>query len=248
MLNSTGNSKNFKEKKVMKKVILWAMCMVLVGVSGAMAYDKIDTTLVQPWVGTVATGAPFVDVIGDANNFDIFGADFNHATGLFTLYTNWNPDKNNSVRQTSMLFINSDALNGYEYAINLDTHIGTLGEVVKAPLAITTSYDTMASTGSMYAGKDDSLAPIPVLATGDLFGTTYVKWALGAGGLNNSVEVDLFGLLGTGQWSFLWASATCANDTFSSGFDRGVPLPPSALLMGSGLLGLLGLGWRRRKS
>ena len=27
-----------------------------------------------------------------------------------------------------------------------------------------------------------------------------------------------------------------------------VPLPPSALLMGSGLLGLLGLGWRRRKT
>jgi hypothetical protein len=27
-----------------------------------------------------------------------------------------------------------------------------------------------------------------------------------------------------------------------------VPLPPSALLMGSGLLGLVGLGWRRRKT
>jgi hypothetical protein len=27
----------------------------------------------------------------------------------------------------------------------------------------------------------------------------------------------------------------------------GVPLPPSALLLGSGLLGLVGLGWRRRK-
>jgi len=27
-----------------------------------------------------------------------------------------------------------------------------------------------------------------------------------------------------------------------------VPLPPTALLLGSGLLGLVGLGWRRRKT
>ncbi len=27
-----------------------------------------------------------------------------------------------------------------------------------------------------------------------------------------------------------------------------VPIPPTALLLGSGLLGLVGLGWRRRKS
>jgi hypothetical protein len=27
-----------------------------------------------------------------------------------------------------------------------------------------------------------------------------------------------------------------------------VPIPPTVLLLGSGLLGLVGLGWRRRKS
>ncbi len=34
----------------------------------------------------------------------------------------------------------------------------------------------------------------------------------------------------------------------TNGTPPGVPIPPSALLLGSGLLGLVGIGWRRKKS
>jgi hypothetical protein len=36
--------------------------------------------------------------------------------------------------------------------------------------------------------------------------------------------------------------------TYTPGGDPVVPIPPTVLLMGSGLLGLVGLGWRRRKT
>ncbi len=49
--------------------------------------------------------------------------------------------------------------------------------------------------------------------------------------------------------AFLWATGTCANDTAEGGLAPTgvVPLPPSVLLLGSGLLGLGLLGFRRRK-
>ena len=45
------------------------------------------------------------------------------------------------------------------------------------------------------------------------------------------------------------AQSTATNVAFSFGTEPStVPIPPSALLLGSGLLGLVGLGWRRKKS
>jgi hypothetical protein len=50
-------------------------------------------------------------------------------------------------------------------------------------------------------------------------------------------------------YAYLHYTYECGND-FMMGVPTGVnvPLPPSAILLGSGLLGLVGLGWRRRKT
>jgi hypothetical protein len=47
--------------------------------------------------------------------------------------------------------------------------------------------------------------------------------------------------------SFLWGTATCANDIITGQLPQ-VPIPPTALLLGTGILGMVGLGWRRRKT
>jgi hypothetical protein len=65
----------------------------------------------------------------------------------------------------------------------------------------------------------------------------------------NVVLTDISNVWSDG--TLLWTHFTqkCGNDDLM-GYRLGtpVPLPPSALLLGSGLLGLVGLGWRRRKS
>jgi hypothetical protein len=76
-------------------------------------------------------------------------------------------------------------------------------------------------------------------------GTTSVVWSsTNPSAVNNMVGVDLSGLnLGNDQWSFVWGTATCGNDTFS-GQTVGVPEPGSLLLLG---VGFAGLGVYRRK-
>jgi hypothetical protein len=59
--------------------------------------------------------------------------------------------------------------------------------------------------------------------------------------LKEAVHADWSG----GGWSFTGFALT--QDYQDANFSR-VPLPPTALLMGVGLLGMVGLGWRRRTS
>jgi hypothetical protein len=85
-------------------------------------------------------------------------------------------------------------------------------------------------------------------------GTKYTETALNAGGLQNGLIFDLgaghyivafedgagIGSLGDGDYQDLVLNVRMTQTL--------VPLPPSALLLGSGLLGLVGVGWRRRKT
>jgi hypothetical protein len=64
----------------------------------------------------------------------------------------------------------------------------------------------------------------------------------------NWLNVDTVEIVSTGTLPVNWGSGTLymdnvkINDSFSA-----VPVPPSAMLLGTGLLGLVGLGWRRKK-
>jgi hypothetical protein len=56
-----------------------------------------------------------------------------------------------------------------------------------------------------------------------------------------------FQIVGT-PFEIIWSTARCGNDIVNANIDAQVPIPGSVLLMGSGLLGLVGLAWRRRQS
>ena len=72
-------------------------------------------------------------MIGNANTFNTFGADLSGNT--FTIFTNWNPNKNGSVNalvKTADLFIDKGDNGSWDVAIQLDTLTGT-GNVYANP-------------------------------------------------------------------------------------------------------------------
>jgi hypothetical protein len=267
-----------------KKIILLAMCLVLLGTGVAFAdvFNYGNDTLVDAYrgyaeyTGTVSPssgryydpGIPgwtnWYDVIGSSSVFDTSGGSFDTVSRELRINTNWAGATftDGNVAVTADLFV---TVNGTVYGVALGSknydnfgNNSRLGNIYAVTLTSNptgnstykTSQDIFGpQTGYIYGGMYDydAAKPIPVWATGSDTGKdATVNWYTGY------VTVDLSALFPTaGNYTidFLWGSGTCANDTFEGGgrYDV-VPLPPSALLLGSGLLGLVGLGWRRRKT
>jgi hypothetical protein len=73
--------------------------------------------------------------------------------------------------------------------------------------------------------------------TGYASGTPVVTWSFGE-------DFKVFEGISLTQLAF----SSDSGFTMDNFVDALIPLPPSALLLGTGLLGLVGLGWRRRKT
>ncbi|MGA2205089.1 MAG: hypothetical protein ABSG40_24405 [Terriglobales bacterium] len=226
----------------MKKTLL-LIFMVAAGVAlcvtGAWAYQFNPTTEVESYQGTSVVnwnGGNWDYVIAGSgdNNFNIQGA--NLVGSNLDIFTSWpGPAASDLTAVAADLFLYSA---GQSWAVRLSNTSGQMGGLFINP-TYNNPISYFSSTGYIYGGAYDEAnpQPVPVWANGSPIGYQAVTWGTGV------VEVSLAGITGfnIGDFSFIYPSATCANSVLTG---SAAPLPPSVLLLGSGLVGLAFL--RRR--
>lgn len=249
----------------MRKMMLVVMSLMLtlsLGATGAWGgvLDFSDVTLIQNWSGAGHKGA-WQDVVGTDVPFNTFKATFDTSSHVLTMFTNWDPTKSPVPTgipgvnfSTADLFLNFNPLTNAAFAaVTLGNLLGANTGTVFFNPTFKTSQDLflpsgLSQFGGVYTTNINSAGPpsfkIPVKATGGTStGTATVTWAsLGATEPLFSFAIDLDDIAGlnTNNASFLWGTATCGNDVITGT----VPVPPTLLLLGSGLLGL---GFMRRR-
>ena len=239
----------------MKKLILTMLCVAILALAPVMAsaYDingDPGATIGYPTYATYGLNA--VNYTPGINNGGII-------LNLFTNFPqagvvcNGSPPWNT---QPADVFITENYYgNNYSWAIPLVDRTGFTAGTMYAVASFLTSdqFDPSGGTGYIFNAN----VPVQVATVGNNYGWTSigggsVTWTALAGLPDYEVSVvtgawqdDPFG-----TWTITWGTATCANDvltgTIGGGGNPNVPIPPTALLLGSGLLGLAGLGWRRK--
>ncbi len=243
----------------MRKTIFLILALLIglsLGASGALADSFIvNNTLVSRSDNpTVFANDGRVNPIQNAGTYDFntYGATWNSGTNTLRIYTNWTnlndgPPPFDNFVTTADLFLDTNHDGKYDTSVGLG--LARLGNIYTG--AVTDSW----VNGGYVGGYNITSAANPVshrvgvTMANDTGNDTTVTWsALGSYSTpvgNSHYYVDVYlGNLVSGNFTFLWASGTCANGPM----EAQVPIPPTALLLGTGLLGLVGLGWRRRKS
>jgi hypothetical protein len=230
-------------------------------------YDSTNLNDSQ-YVKTDGSGGTWYDYIGSA--YQTYGATYDPTTQKLYLYTNiagadFSEDLGGGKSATvADLFLNFGwSANTFDTAVIMSgSNQSKSAGWVWTGFTPVTSIAQMAGAGSNWiiGGKYDFDNPqsVPVLTNGE--GTAYpaidVWWTKGTysvAGLELpasdiwQVEVDLGDYSGFNpdQFSFLWGTGTCANDTITGSY-AATPIPGGLLLLGAGLLRLAGYGRRKR--
>ncbi|MDD3487386.1 MAG: hypothetical protein PHF35_03355 [Candidatus Moranbacteria bacterium] len=227
-------------KKVCFAVLLCVFLLAVIAAS-AQAYTIND---------------PASDRIGDAV-FETYGINVSdiYNTGGFTIgiYTNY-PQAGYTVgswvTQPADLFI-TETYNGstYLWALVLKDHDGFSAGTMYAVGSYLTSDDLAPSSGYTYNHD----VPVYVETVGNNYGYTEISgstvvWNTLASGdpdYQISIAAAFYEDDPTGSLAFRWGTGTCANDVIS-GTVSATPIPGSLLFLGTGLVGLVGVGIRHK--
>jgi hypothetical protein len=224
----------------MKKLILLLLAMMLflgLAVSGAMAftYTILNNTDIQDSNGNWGWNGRTNPIQGGPPNdfFNTYGADW--AGGVLTIYSRWSPIKNNVFAGivTADLIIDKNSDGIWDFSVGLDPGNNN------ATTRINNYYignDIFTTPSGTYGVNVNQASPHRIVTAKPNQETQIfvpVVWAASTKDGTDMVSITLGNLVGD-QFTFMWASGTCGNGPI----EGKVPVPPSVLLLGSGLVGL----------
>jgi hypothetical protein len=206
------------------------------------------------WIQNLRLGllSSWQDRIGIVDPFETYNATYNTDTKVLTIFTNWGENQTATAGTGFPPFVTADMFmdigcDGNN--VNWDAAVRLFGPnkgTVYLNPAITYTKDIPNNVfiGGKWTTNVLSAGPpsfdVPVIGSSATTDTANVVWTALGGLPDWSVAISLGDIdaLGDQCFQFLWGTATCGNDVIT-------PIPPSVLLLGSGLVGIW--AWRRRR-
>lgn len=230
---------------VLALVMFWALS------AQADIVQNFTNYKVQEYRGTLPSGGGWKDVIGDETDFATPSGSVTWGSSgdvTFQIYSNY-PQSGIAPAGVGVLALDLDHNGTFEKGVVMaGTDAGKVYDVTSWLYSTGTAFNN----GSWYYGgrfNEANPQPIPVaISAGTFTGQTgAVTWADISGTNPNYLVTLLLSGFNTGgaynDFKWDWSAATCGNSNI--GGHAQVPIPPSALLLGTGLLGLIGLRkWR----